>query len=202
LVAVQASVPLFILRLVFAGVLTSTTILWLAQFVDSGISVSGVILPLASLTGGFVAMRVLISMFSAPLSGYISDRLGRRWLVMTVVLVLGAAGLWMMGRLWIATALAGAVLATISAGSIQALVPALVGDRAGFNEQSKVLGVVYTIADLGSAIGPVLALMLVPIIGLGSVYQLCAVLFGLVGVYAFYNALLERKFDEPPNLAS
>ena len=82
-------------------------------------------------------------------------------------------------------------MATISAGSIQSLVPAIIGDRTGIGEQSRVIGVVYTIGDLGSAIGPMFGLMLVPLIGLGNVYQICAVLFGLVGLFAAFLAFHE-----------
>ena len=90
-----------------------------------------------------------------------------------------------------AVAVIGALMATVSAGSIQSLVPAIIGDQAGVGEQSRVIGVVYTIGDLGSAIGPMFGLMLVPLIGLGSVYQICAVLFGLVGVFAAFLAFRE-----------
>jgi MFS family permease len=190
--AMQVSVPTFVLRLVFAGVLTATTILWLAQFIDGGISLPGLVLPLATLTGGFVAVRVLVSMLSAPISGSISDRLGRRWAVMVVVFVVGAGGLWLMSLQIAAVAVIGALIATISAGSIQSLVPAIIGDQAGVGEPSRVIGVVYTIGDLGSAIGPVFGLMLVPLIGLGSVYQICAVLFGLVGIFAAFLAFREQ----------
>jgi len=190
--ALQVSVPTFVLRLVFAGVLTATTILWLAQFIDGGISLPGLVLPLATLTGGFVAVRVLVSMLSAPISGSISDRLGRRWAVMVVVFVVGAGGLWLMSLQIAAVAVIGALIATISAGSIQSLVPAIIGDQAGVGEPSRVIGVVYTIGDLGSAIGPMFGLMLVPLIGLGSVYQICAVLFGLVGIFAAFLALREQ----------
>ena len=189
--ALQVSVPTFVLRLVFAGVLTATTILWLAQFVDGGISLPGLVLPLATLTGGFVAVRVLVSMLSAPLSGSISDRLGRRWAVMVVVFAVGAGGLWLMSLQIAAVAVIGALMATVSAGSIQSLVPAIIGDQAGVGEPSRVIGVVYTIGDLGSAIGPMFGLMLVPLIGLGSVYQICAVLFGLVGIFAAFLAFRE-----------
>jgi MFS family permease len=189
--ALQVSVPTFVLRLVFAGVLTATTILWLAQFVDGGISLPGLVLPLATLTGGFVAVRVLVSMLSAPLSGSISDRLGRRWAVMVVVFAVGAGGLWLMSLQIAVIAVIGALMATVSAGSIQSLVAAIIGDQAGVEEPSRVIGVVYTIGDLGSAIGPMFGLMLVPLIGLGSVYQICAVLFGLVGIFAAFLAFRE-----------
>ena len=187
-VALQASVPTFALRLVFAGVITSTTILWLGQFVEGRLFIGGIILPLATLTGTFVVIRVLLSMLSAPLSGFISDRIGKRWIVLAVILLGGAAGLRLMGSLTLAVALVGAVLATLSAGGIQGLVPAVVGDRVNMTRQSRVLGVVYTIGDIGSAIGPLMALFLVPLIGIGKLFNICALVFVIAGLFALLMA--------------
>ena len=190
-VTFQASLPTFVLRLVFAGVITSTTILWLGQFFNKGITLSGFIIPLASLTGGFIAVRVLVSMLSAPVAGIISDRIGMRWIVMAVVMFAGMLGLWMMGVFLISTAVLGALLATLSAGGIQGLVPAIIGDQVGFHRQSRVIGAVYTIGDLGSAIGPPMALFLVPLIGINSLFQICAVLFCAAGIFGLIMASRE-----------
>jgi len=83
-----AAVPTFALRFVFAGVIYSTTILWLSQFIDGGISVSRFFIPLATLTGGFSAGRVLVSMTGAPAAGRLSDSSDRRWPVMAGIMVL------------------------------------------------------------------------------------------------------------------
>jgi MFS family permease len=189
----SASLPYFALRFAIAGVLSATTILWLSQFVDGGVSVMGLAIPLATLTGSFVALRVLISMLSAPAAGSISDKLSRRWIVLTIALILGGAGLWLMSFPGLISALTGALLATISAGGIQGLVPATVGDCIGADQQSRALGIVFTVGDLGSALGPPLGLWMIGFIGLGGVYQMCAVLFIVIGGFAAWQASKERK---------
>lgn len=191
-VALQASVPTFALRLVFAGVITSTTILWLGQFIEGGAPLDGIIVPLATLTGIFVVLRMLLSMVSAPLSGLISDRLGKRWIVLGLIILAGAVGLWWMGSLIMAIALLGAAFATVSAGGIQGLVPAVIGDRVSNTRQSRVLGVVYTIGDIGSAIGPPMALFLVPLIGIGYLFRICAAVFAAVGLFSLVMANREK----------
>jgi MFS family permease len=190
--ALSAALPYFALRFVIAGVVSATTILWLSQFVDGRLSFAGVGVPLATLTGSFVAVRVLISMLSAPAAGSISDRLGRRWFVLMLALVAGGLGLWLMSFPDLATALAGAFFATVSAGSIQGLVPAAIGDWVSNAQQSRALGIGFTVGDFGSAIGPALGLWLIAFVGLGSVYQMCALLFIIIGGFAAWQALKER----------
>ena len=192
-VTLIAAVPLFVLRFVFAGVLAASTILWLAQFLDGGLSLAGITVPLATLTGAFVAVRVLLSMFSAPAAGSLSDRLGRRWSILAIALLAGSIGLWIMGLTTPLLAIAGALLATISAGSIQGLVPAIVGDGTSGAQKSRALSVVFTIGDLGSALGPVIGLMLIPKLGIGDVYQLCALLYGAVAFLAIWIAFREKR---------
>ena len=189
----SAALPYFALRFAIAGVLSATTILWLSQFVDGGISLVGLAVPLATLTGSFVALRVLISMLSAPAAGSISDKSGRRWIVLTLALILGGLGLWLMSFPILIPALAGALLATISAGGIQGLVPATVGDWIGVGQQSRALGIVFTVGDFGSALGPPLGLWMISFVGLGGVYRMCALLFFMIGGFAAWQASKERK---------
>jgi MFS family permease len=191
--AFSASVPYFALRFVIAGVLTASTILWLSQFTDGALELQGITVPLATLTGGFVAVRVLISMISAPASGTISDKFGNRWAILSFALLIGAAGLWVMGLSNPLFAIPGAFLATISGGGIQGLVPAVVGDRTSESQQSRALSVVFIVGDLGSALGPPVGLLLIPIFGLGDVYQLCALLYGAVFFFAVWNSIKERR---------
>jgi MFS family permease len=98
-----------------------------------------------------------------------------------------------MGLPVVILAIVGAFSATVAAGSVQGLVPAIVGDRVGGAQQSRALSIVFIIGDLGSALGPPLGLWLVPLLGLGSVYRLCALLFFLVGMFAVWFALIESR---------
>jgi MFS family permease len=186
-----AGFPLFAARVVFAGVLAATGILWLSEFFGDSLVFRQAVIPIATLSGIFGSGRVLISVASAPGVGKLSDRLGKRWIVLAWVFVSGGLGLWAMSRPFFPLALAGALLAAVSGGSIPALVPAIVGDQTDSGSQGKALGLVYSVGDLGSAIGPPVALGLYPQIGLAPVYLGCAVLYGILAIFCWVESRSE-----------
>jgi MFS family permease len=60
---------------------------------------------------------------------------------------------------------------------VQAPVTALTGHPVSQAQQGRAIGLLHTAGDLGSAIGPSAAYVLMPWIGLRGVYLLCAGLF-------------------------
>lgn len=189
--SLPAAVPVMAVRFVFAGVIAATTILWLERFVGRELVLAWIVLPLATLTGTFSAVRVLASIVGAPLAGRVSDRMGRRWPVMAIGLGAGAIGAWLMGGSIIWLALAGALLAAVAAGSVQALAPAIIGDRVEEARQSRALSVVFSLGDVASALGPPLALGLLTTLGIAGVYRVSAVVLGLAGVFALLQTRVE-----------
>jgi MFS family permease len=190
----SCSLPFFINRVIFTGVLGSTTILWLAQFVENGrLSFNGFAIPLASMSGTFIAVRVLVSIISVPQVGLLSDRLNRRWLVLTFVfLFFGAGGLALLAapNIWIS--ILGVIIAAIAGGSIPALIPAIIGDQVEPQARGRSLGYIFSFGDLGSAIGPPIALSLVGLISLPTLFVGCAVLLFLTGIFTAVLALHEK----------
>jgi len=182
--SIPAAVPLMAVRFVFAGVMAATTILWLERYVGRELSLAWIVVPLATLTGAFSAIRVLTSIVGAPIAGKVSDRMGRRWPVMAMGLGMGAIGAWLMGGSVIWLALFGALLAAVTSGSVQALSPAIIGDRVEEKRQSRALSVVFSMGDVASALGPPLALGLLAVLGISGVYRMSAVVLALAGVFA------------------
>jgi MFS family permease len=84
------------------------------------------------------------------------------------------------------TIMFGLPLTSISSGSNQGLSTALVGDlpgegrRSGRSRSGRFLSILFTVGDLGSAIGPPLAYALLTLWGIQSVYWLCLALLGLM----------------------
>jgi len=187
----QASYPLFTVRLVFAGVLASTTILWLQQFFDHGITVANTLIPLATATGIFSALRIFVSILSAPVSGKLSDLMGKRWLVIATLFIIGTIGMLLMASISIWTAVTGALLSAITGGGIQALAPSLVGDSTTGKQHGRALSIVFTVGDLGSAIGPPLALFLIPLYSIRFMYIICAILF----LITFLTSLFMVRYE-------
>ena len=75
--------------------------------------------------------------------------------------------------------LAGVLVGALSASVLLVTLPALVGDEAPAQSRAQVSGQLVAAGDIGSTIGPFLALNLAPLAGLGPVYLLCAGLFGV-----------------------
>lgn len=193
-VALATALPIFTVRLVFAGVMVSTAILWLGDLVGASLRAGAWALPIATLTGLFGLGRSLVSLAGAPVAGRLSDRMRRRWPVLAAALAVAALGAWLMGRSGLLVALMGAFLAWIAAGATQGLVPAIVGDRVPAAQRGRALSVIYTLGDLGSALGPPLALGLASSQSISLIYRLCAGLLGLTAGFAAWQAFRERRF--------
>jgi len=191
--AISLTVPYLSMRIVFEGVLAATTILWLGQFINGGFKLGSLSIPLATLTGIFTAIRVVVSILSAPWIGKLSDYLHRRWAVLAGVLVLGVVGLWGMSLPHFGLSVASGLISAITAGAIPLLIPAVVGDRVPEEQHGRVLGFIFSWGDLGSGLGPSLGLALIPLVGIGGTYQLCAVVLLLSGVFCWIQALREES---------
>jgi MFS family permease len=124
----------------------------------------------ATLAGLGLGMSTLVSTGVVPVVGRISDRAATRWQVVSVGLLTGVIGfaLLAVGFSW--SILFGLILLAITSASNTSLSTALVGDLSGSGRRSRRLGVLYTVGDLGSAIGPPLAFGLLPLIGLQGLY--------------------------------
>jgi len=189
------SMPFFINRVIFTGILGSTTILWLSQFVEDGsLTFNQIPIPLATMSGTFIAVRVLVSIISVPQVGRLSDRINRRWLVLAIIfLIFGAGGLMLLAAQNIWVSILGVILAAIAGGSIPALIPAIIGDQVPQHQQSRSLGYIFSFGDLGSAIGPPIALSLVGLISLPTLFLGCSILMLLTGIFTSFFANSENN---------
>ena len=192
------SIPVFASRFISWGILASTSILWLSTFIGDGLQLANLYIPLATMTGTFTAFTMLTSIVSAPLAGFLSDKLGRRWPILGFAALIGAIGIWLMSSTWISLALAGALLAQFTGGSTETLIPAIAGDRIKKGTRGRALGIVYTFGDLGSTLGPPVALGLLNAgnINIQNIYQFSALLF--LGM-AIYSLLQKKPGDSPAN---
>ncbi|HEY45485.1 MAG: hypothetical protein AMJ88_11425 [Anaerolineae bacterium SM23_ 63] len=188
-----ASIPVLAIRFVYAGVMASTTILWLTSLFGEQLVLSNVAIPIASLTGSFVALRAATSMAGGPLAGFFSDILGRRWWVITGIMALGAGGMWFMGGSVVSLALLGALIASTTGAGIQALIPAIIGDKINQSQYGRSFGAIYAVGDIGSALGPPLALWLIGFVSVNVIYRLSAGLLLIVACFALWRAVLGQS---------
>jgi len=153
------------------------------------------VLGVATVTGMLMAGQALLSMVAAPLAGVVSDRTDRRWSVVAWGLIIGALGLTLLALEAPVAILLGLCAAALSRGGLQSLATRLTGDLVEPAQRGRAIGLLHTAGDLGSAVGPPLAYLLLPSVGLQRVYLLCAGLFlvSLVLVFSFSTLDSSRK---------
>jgi len=173
-------------RLVVAGVLVATFGLFLNQQLGDIITIGMISIGVATITGVGLGTSTLIAMVAAPSAGAISDKIGSRWAVTGSGLLSGTAGFILLSIGYPFTIFLGLPMISVASGSNQSLSTALFGDLSPPKVHGRRLGILYTVGDLASAIGPPLAYALMPIIGLAVLYQMSAVLFGMMLVLALW----------------
>lgn len=188
----KAAIPVFLTRFIGWGVLAATMILWLSGFIGESLQLGGLVVPLATVTGAVTALTMLFGMGVAPAAGWVSDKLGRRWAVLTNSIVLGSIGVWLMSSGRIGLGLLGAFMAQITGGSVETLIPAITGDSVGKQIRGRTLGMINTFGDLGAMLGPPAALGLLnaEALPLVHIYRLCA---GLLLLLAGFTWIVSKR---------
>jgi MFS family permease len=131
-------------------------------------------------------------MVTAPYVGMLSDKIGSRWAVTGGGLLSGVAGFVLLAIGFPIAIFLGLPMISVASGSNQSLSTALVGDLSPLRVHGRRLGIMYTVGDLASAIGPPLAYALLPIIGLAALYQISAGLFGMLILLALWWSTRSR----------
>ena len=180
-------------RLVIAGLLLSTLGLYLAGELGDSASLGRFTLGVASLTGIMLSINALVSMVSAPAFGSLSDRLGNRWRTAAVGLLPGITGFAFLGIASPLLAMLGVPLAAVTSGSSQSLSITLVEEAGSPQYRSRRLGILFTTGDLGSAIGPLLAFALIPLVGIRNLYLLAAILLAVMFLIAWYQSTRDSQ---------
>ncbi len=179
-------------RFIGAGVIAAT----LALLVQDQLPKTNLIIGVATVTGALLGLRTILSMFSAPLSGLLSDKLGNRWGVTIAVLLIGAIGMTLLISTNPIIILIGISFSAVAGGSIQALMTTRTGDLVDQAQRGIAIGNLHTAGDLGSALGPITAYALLGWLTLNGLFIMCAVLFalgaGLAGLL-YYRQSLSNK---------
>jgi MFS family permease len=173
-----------------AGILFATFGLFLAQRFGESIEVAGRTYGVATITGLALGLSTLIGMIATPISGALSDRFRTRWGIISGGLSTGVAGFTLLAQATPLTMLLGLPMASVSSGSNQGLSTSLFGDLTPITRHGRRLGLLFTVGDLGSALGPPLAYGLLPIIGLSSIYGACALLLAMMLIVAIRWAII------------
>ena len=167
-------------RLVIPGILTSTLGIFLLQQTGEQIQISGHSVGVATLTGLALGLSTLIAMGSTLIVGWFSDHIRDRWRSVAGGLLPGIFGFVCLSLGLPSTIILGIPLVAMTSGSNQALSTVLIGDFGDRRRQSRQLGLMFTVGDLMSAVGPPLAYALINLMEVNTLYILSAGIFGIV----------------------
>jgi MFS family permease len=182
-------------RLVVAGILLATFGLFLAQNLDENVRIGTTSFGIGTLTGLGLGATTLIGMIAAPIAGNLSDKIGSRWRVISSSLISGIVGFLFLSIGVPVMVLIGLPLISIASGSNSSTSTAIVGDLSPAQKRGQRLGLFFTAGDLGSALGPIIAYSLMPLIGLSAIYRLGAAFYGisLIGALGWAFVIIPRR---------
>lgn len=199
-VFIPAAFIIFTARFIDRGLLAATVPLWINKLFGDRLSIFTFLIPIATLTGIYNAIKILPGIASALALGSLSDRLGKRWLVVAGALLVGAVSVWLMSIPLIAIAWIGALITPVIGAGVETLVPTIIGDHTSRAINGRALGIIYIFADLGSTLGPMIGLGLLDasLMSLEGLYRACALLI-LIAVAV--SVLTARRKLKPVTVA-
>jgi MFS family permease len=169
----------FVVRFLYAGVLLSTVVLYAREY---GITIR--FLSEAGVSGVVMAVSVLGMSATTLVVGRYSDDVSNRALVTLPALTVLAAGFAILAFVpTLLGALAGVALIGVGVGGTNPPLLAFLGDISPEDDVGKLGGVYNVFGDLGSTLGPLVALPLVSRVGFVAEYLACVggvVLAGLL----------------------
>ena len=170
----------FVVRFLFAGVLLSTIVLYAEEYGIGIGSLSGV-----GASGLVMAVSVLASSLTTLVVGRYSDTLANRAALTLPALTVFAAGFALLALYpTLEAALVGVALIGIGVGGTNPPLLAYLGDISPDNDAGKLGGVYNVFGDLGSTLGPLVALPFVAMVGFRVEYLACVALIGVAGLLA------------------
>lgn len=137
--------------------------------------------------GTFWAVVGALSIFSGPVFGWVSDRLGRKLGMIAVFAAFTLSYILVAAKLQEAFLYISIMLYGLSAWSIPTIMAAAVGDYFGPSKAAKAFGFITAIFSVGQIVGPVAAGFLAEALGTFRVaFWMCAVLTALAAGLALF----------------
>jgi MFS family permease len=170
----------FVVRFLFAGVLLSTVVLYAEAYGISLGSLSGV-----GASGVVMAVSVLCSSVTTLVVGRYSDSLSNRAALTVPALGVFGAGFAVLALVpGLYTAILGVALVGVGVGATNPPLLAYLGDLSPSDDVGKLGGVYNVFGDLGSTLGPLVALPVATAVGFTVEYLACVALVALAAVLA------------------
>ncbi len=179
--------------LIFIGILSAVLPLLLQERVGETVRVAGTIIYLSTFTGAMAAGSQALSLIASPLAGWLSDLTGDRWGLVIGALALGVIAMALTAGGAGVVVVAAIMLGAIATSVLQTQVMTLVGDYGGANNRGRILGIINTVGDVGSAAGPLIAYALLPLVTIGGLFWLATAILGAALPGAWWVARQEAQ---------
>ncbi len=154
----------------------STLMFWLAKYLHDPIAEGGLGFDPFSV-GLHLTLLLVLGVVSSPIAGLLSDRFGRKLILIPCLLAVGALSLAIepvgAGLLLMAIVLAIGLFSS----SMNQILQATVLDQVGRGAEGVTMGIVMGVNSLLSGVAPLLAAAVVEVYGLGSVFIYAAALW-------------------------
>ena len=135
--------------------------------------------------GWLFGIQTLTTLSVRPAIGYLSDRLGRRWLIVTGLMVCSAAVLSISLATNVEQVVVAALAYAAGVATTTAATSAYITDMTRRARYGAAHGVFGTIYDVGDALGPIVAGILVAAVGYTRMFQImAAVAVSMAGAFA------------------
>lgn len=185
--------------LIFIGVFSAILPLLLEERIGESITALGFLIPLATFTGALAAGNQVLSLLASPMAGWLSDRTRQRWGLVIFALVLGTVAMGFTAIGYGVVVVLAALLGAVATSVLQTQVMTLVGDYTLAHQRGRILGVLNTVGDIGSAGGPLLAYALLPVIEISGIFWVSTLVLALMLPWTIWIA---RQEDRPLPAAS
>ena len=140
--------------------------------------------------GWLFGVQTLTTLAVRPAIGYLSDRVGRRWVIVTGLVVCSAAVLLVSVATNVTEIVAAVVAYAAGVATTTAATSAYITDMTRRARYGAAHGVFGTIYDVGDALGPIVAGVLVAAVGYTRMFQvMAAVALTIAGAFAVISRM-------------
>ncbi|MGM0875645.1 MAG: MFS transporter [Bacillota bacterium] len=153
-------------------------------------------------------VSLIITMFSLaagliiPLVGYLSDRFGRKWIIVTSLVVYGIGGIvsglsaWLMENSYMMI-LFGRIIQGIGAAGTAPIAMALIGDLYSGAQESKALGIIESSNGVGKILSPIIG-SVIALITWYAVFFTFPILCFATAIFIWFSVKEKKKMEGKP----
>ncbi|WP_141432715.1 MFS transporter [Bacillus sp. 03113] len=150
----------------------------------------------------FITMFSLAAGLIIPIVGYLSDRFGRKWIIIVSLVIYGVGGIisglaaWLMENSYLIIII-GRVIQGIGAAGTSPIAMALIGDIYSGAEESKALGINESSNGIGKIISPIVG-SIIALITWYAVFFTFPILCFATAVFIWFGVKEKKKMEGKP----